>query len=303
MLFLKNSFHILSLIFLSSTLTILLISLLTICFAKINLLFYFFLSVLANNGIPLWFRCFKGKHNPDAYSMTLIKEGLSFCANLFNSKQCHIIFLADRWFPYIDLLSHIQSLGCFYCIRTKSYMTFSFYNSKGFLKTLHFRDIKPISQHSKLFNDVLFTRKLFKTNIAISNSSTNDPWYLITNDDPRRAIKNYSHRFGSIECIFKSQKSNGFRLESTNTQKIEHFISLFTIMCISLVWLSIIGVDYSRNKHAYSKHFKIRDTYKRKNTSTSRFLSYFNLGLTIFNRCFYNYVNFTLKFDFVLYDV
>ena len=38
------------------------------------------------------------------------------------------------------------------------------------------------------------------------------------------------------------QKSNGFRLESTNTQKIEHFISLFTVMCVALVWLTIIGV-------------------------------------------------------------
>ena len=258
---------------------------------------------MVNNGIPLWFRCFKGKHNPDAYSMHLIKDGISFCANLFNPKQYHIIFLADRWFPHIELLSHIQSLGCFYCIRTKSYITFSTYNSNGVLKTFHFRDINPCIQHSKLFTDALFTRKLFKTNITISNSSTDDPWYLVTNDDPRRAIKNYSHRFGSIECIFKSQKSNGFRLESTNTQKIEHFISLFTIMCISLVWLTIIGIDYSRNKHAYSKYFKICDTYKRKNTSHTRFLSYFNLGLTIFNRCFYNYVNFTLKFNFVLYDV
>ncbi len=42
------------------------------------------------------------------------------------------------------------------------------------------------------------------------------------------------------------------------TQKIEHFISLFTIMCIALVWLTIIGADYSKNKHHY--HLKIRDT-------------------------------------------
>ena len=174
---------------------------------------------------------------------------------LLSLKAFILIFLADRWFPHIELLSHIQSLDCFYCIRTKSYMTFSNYNSKGILKTYHFRDLKPLAQQSKLFHDVFFTRKLFKTNVAISNSSTDDPWYLVTNDNPRRAIKNYSHRFGSIECIFKSQKSNGFRLESTNTQKIEHFISLFTIMCISLVWLTIIGIDYSRNKHAYSKYF------------------------------------------------
>lgn len=196
-----------------------------------------------------------------------------------------------------------KASGCFYCIRAKSFFTFSFYNKKGFLVTKHLYDIKPVSQHSKVLNDVFFTRKLFKTNIVVptySNHSNSDIWYLVTNDDTRLATKNYSYRFGSIECIFKSQKSNGFRLESTNTKKIEHFISLFTVMCIALVWLTIIGVDYSKNKSVY--HIKIRDTKKSHGKSTVRLLSYFNLGLTIFNLCYYNTVNFTLKFDFVLYD-
>lgn len=155
---------------------------------------------------------------------------------------------------------------------------------------------------AKVIKDVFYTRKLFKTNIVVSNySNTDEPWYLITNDDTSRAVRNYSYRFGSIECVFKSQKSNGFRLESTNTQKIEHFISLFTVMCVALVWLTIIGSDYSKNKHHYS--IKIRDTKKHTNNTTSRLFSLFNLGLTIFNRCYYNTVNFTLRFDFVLYDV
>ena len=111
----------------------------------------------------------------------------------------------------------------------------------------------------------------------------------------------FSLRIGSIESIFKSQKSNGFRLESTNTQKIEHFISLFTIMCVALVWLTIIGVDYVKNKHTY--HLKIRDTKKYSNGHILRLYSFFNLGLTIFNRCYYNFVDFTLKFNFVLYDI
>lgn len=29
---------------------------------------------IGKQGIPLWFRCFKGKHNPDAYNFDLIKE-------------------------------------------------------------------------------------------------------------------------------------------------------------------------------------------------------------------------------------
>ena len=190
--------------------------------------------------------------------------------------------------------------GCFYCIRSKSYFTYSYYDSKGSFITSHIRDIKPLSLNAKVLKDVFYTRKLFKTTIVVSNySNTDEVWYLVTNDVPTNAVKHYSYRFGSIESIFKSQKSNGFRLESTNTRKIEHFISLFTIVCIALVWLTIIGSDYVKNKHHY--HFKFRDT--RSKSRGFRSISLFNLGLIIFNRCYYNSVSFTLKFTFVLYDI
>ena len=255
---------------------------------------------IGKQGIPLWFRCFKGKHNPFAYKTSLINEGISYCANLFSNKKYHIIFLADRWFPNIDILSHIQDIGCFFCFRSKSFFRFSCYNSHGKLISRHLRDINP-SNKTKYFTDVFYTKRLFKTTIVVARAlNTKEPWYLITNDDPSRAIRNYSYRF-SIECIFKSQKSNGFRLESTNTQKESHFISLFTIMCIALLWLTIIGSDYVKNKHHY--HLHIRDTKKRKEGSIHRLLSLFNIGLTIFNLCYYNSVNFILKFNFVLYDI
>ena len=93
----------------------------------------------------------------------------------------------------------------------------------------------------------------------------------------------------------------GFRLESTNTHKIENFISLFTIMCTALLWLTIIGVDYSKNKHHYS--LKVHDTRKTKSGHIVRRYSFFSLGLTIFKLCYYNYTNFKLKFDFLLYDI
>ena len=164
-------------------------------------------SLIHLESIERKFRRFFKSFSSIAYSFDLIKQGISFCANLFSNKNSHIIFLADRWFPHIQILSHIQSIGCFYCIRSKSFFTYSYYNSKGILITSHLRDIKPVVQHSKILTDVFFTRNLFLTNIVVSNSSTSDPWYLVTNDNPRRAIKNYAHRFGSIECIFKSQKS------------------------------------------------------------------------------------------------
>lgn len=74
--------------------------------------------------------------------------------------------------------------GCFFCIRAKSFFTFSFYNSKGKFVTKHLRDIKPVAQHSKVLKDVFFTRILFKTNIVVPTYSNHpdDIWYLVTND-------------------------------------------------------------------------------------------------------------------------
>ena len=201
-------------LFLNSVLNILIIKFtypLIICFARINLLFCFSLFELADSGIPIWFRCFKGKHNPQAYSFDIIKEGISYCANLFSSKNYHIIFLADRWFPHVQILSHIQSIGCFYCIRAKSFFSYSYYDSTGKLCTSHLRDIKPHKHDAVVISDALFTRNLFKTNIVVSRSCVSDEsWYLVTNDNTARAVRNYSYRFGSIECIFKNQKSNRF---------------------------------------------------------------------------------------------
>ena len=182
-------------------------------------------------------------------------------------------------FPILKFNLIFSLFGCFFCIRAKSFFTFSFYNSRGEFVTQHLRDIKPVAQHSKVLKDVLFTRSLFKTNIVVPTYSnhTNDIWYLVTNDNTSYATKNYSYRFGSIECIFKSQKSNGFRLESTNTKFVEHFISLFPVMCVALTWLSIIGSDYTRNKKGY--HIKVRDVHQRKGKSLLSIILFSILGL------------------------
>ena len=72
-------------------------------------------------------------------------------------------------------------------------------------------------------------------------------------------------------------------------------------MCIAIVWLTIIGVDYCKNKHHYS--LKVRDSRKISSGKIIRRYSYFQLGLTIFNLVYYNYSSFKLKFDFLLYDI
>lgn len=172
------------------------IFLLTTCIAKINSLLFFFLSVSANSGIPLWFRCFKGMHDPEAFSVSTIHQGILFCKKLFDNKNCHIIFLADRWFPNSSTLSYINNLNCFYCFRVKSDFLFYYYDSNFNLVSSHFYDIRPHKYEAKYFENSFFTKAMFPTTVVISKSIENsEPWYLVTNDAPSRAVRNYSYRF------------------------------------------------------------------------------------------------------------
>ena len=177
----------------------------------------FLLSLkIGRQGIPLWFRCFEGNNDPDAFSLSLIKDGISYIHNLFDNKNFNLIFLADRWFNFCDIMQHIDSLGHTYCIRTKSNISIHIDNYEYSDMISSIADIEPFHSKSMYFDSIQITSNKFHTKLAISKTdSHNEPFFILTNGNPRDAIKHYGYRFGSIEFIFKNQKSNGFYLEAT----------------------------------------------------------------------------------------
>ena len=276
---------------------------LIICIAKILLLFCFFLVVLVNNGIPLWFRCFKGTENPEAFKTSLIIEGISFVNNLFKDKNCSLIFLADRWFPNCETMRFIDSIDATYCIRARSNFSIHIddYEYSDLIGSLN--DIEPFFSKSKYFDSVQITSNNFQTKLAVSKTeSHNEPFFIFTNGNTREAIKHYGYRFGSIEFIFKNQKSNGFYLESTKMRNIQSFTTLFGLACIALLWLTIIGSDYSKNKNHFKNCFKIKCSKKNGN-GNKRIFSLFNTGLYFFNLAFESTKYVLLKCNFMLYDI
>ncbi len=120
--------------------------------------------------------------------------------------------------------------------------------------------------------------------------------------DPKRALKDYAYRFGSIETSFKNDKTNGFYLETTHVKNLKVFTTLYGIVSIAKAWLTILGSDYQKNSHHYRKHLDIKYSKKIKSKHL-KILSLFNLGLTIFNKVYEVFTNFVLKFNFKLYDV
>ena len=172
----------------------------------------FLLSLrIGKQGIPLWFRCFPGVENQDAFSMNLINQGISYVHNLFSNKKCKLIFLADRWFNMRAIMQHIQNLGDTYYIRTKSNVAikinnYEYADSIGFVS-----DIEAFYSKSKYFDDVEITTYNFPTKLTVSKSKSHkDTFYIFTNENTREAVKSYGYRFGAIEFRFKNQKSNRF---------------------------------------------------------------------------------------------
>lgn len=247
--------------------------------------------------MPLWFRCFKGKHEPEAYQMSLIKEGINYVHDLFKDKKSELIFLADRWFPACEILEHINTLGDTYCIRAKSRTVVYIRNQEEMIGML--REIKAKEKENQYYEKVLLTKKKYETNLAVSKKEGHEEvFYILTNGEVREAIKNYSYRFGSIEFLFKNQKSNGFYLESTKMRNQQSFTTMFGLMCVALLWLTLVGIDYSKKQQSGKVEVKIR-CYRKE----ERLFSLFNTGLLYFNIAYNSNKKIKIECGFLLYDI
>lgn len=257
---------------------------------------------IGKQGIPLWFRCFKGNAPSDSMAESLIKDGISYVSNLF-SNDFDLVFLADRWFNSSNLLKHINDLGHTYCIRLKKNIKVFIYDKKEGHNVWKFlSDLKSYARHSISFNDILLYDEQYKTNIVISKyNNVNEPWIIVTNGDTKRAIKDYGYRFGAIECVFKNQKSNGFHVECTVNASLEYFTSMYTLVCIATLLLTIIGAYYSKNSNIYKG--VTFTTHTTSNNSKIRIVSLFNTGLLLFNLANKSEYYIRLPLDFILYDI
>ena len=270
-------------------------------FSKDNYTVFMITMRIGKQGIPLWFRCFEG-NSPHAFDESLLKEGISYVSSLFDNNY-DLIFLADRWFNSTSLMDFIDSLGHTFCIRIKRNIKLLIYDKKEKRDIWKwFDDLFAYQYHASYFNNIPITDSKFIVNIAISKKEgVSEPWLIVTNGDPTRAIKDYGYRYGGIECIFKSQKSNGFYLENTVNASLKYFEVEYMMACLGVLFLTIVGADYTKNSKCYRKCKIV--THKNCHGSKIRILSLFNTGLTLFKRAFNSSIYIRIPFHFILYDI
>ena len=270
---------------------------------------------LGKKSVPLWFRCFEGGHSStEAFQEDMIKEGLRYVFDLFESRGYKVICLADRWFGSTSLLDFINEAGHTYVIRVRNNHKVLYYNKKEEHNIwANAGDLFHYTHKPTYYENIAFTRKQYKTNIVISATKSVsiskktvcgyvEPWILVTNGGPRRAVKDYGYRFGAIEFLFKDQKSNGFNLEKSNVKNLQAFTMMYTCMCICILFLTCYGTYYTRHKNKLFKDVKIR-YYSLVNGKRKRKMSIFQVGLTLFKRAVNSTVRIKISFNFILTDV
>lgn len=285
-------------------------------FTKNNFVTLMFTLKIDNQGIPLFFRTERTSSNCHSeiqknsrkklFSEKFIKEAIDKVISLLSPLNTKITFLADRWFFNLKILEHIENNGHLFCFRAKANSSVKVYtlDKKGnHCIHKHLSDFNSNKHHSKYYENLEFGDMHFKCNLSISRGVSNDDenWYIVSNIEPNKAIRTYSKRFGCIEMFFKSQKTNGFFLESTKTKNLHAFETIYGVACIASLWLNIIAVDYIKNYKNYKKKINIRFNKRNKRGKTIRILSTFRLGLSLFKKVLASSINFKLKTNFKLY--
>lgn len=282
---------------------------------KNNFVTLMFSLKIGEQSIPIWFKCDKTKSNRHheideltkkcLFSEKVIFNAINEVISLLSPLNTKITFLADRWFCNLKMMKYINDLGHFFCIRAKvnSNIRFLIYDAKEKNEIYkRFIDLPIQKHHALYYEDIPFESFKFKCNLSIARGKlSNDPWFILSNIEPNKALREYAHRFGAIECLFKNQKTNGFNLEKTKTKNLHAYENLYSLVCFACTWLTIIGVDYTKNYNHVKHKLNIRFVKRDKNNKPIRILSLFNLGLTIFRRCYNSYINYKIKCNMQLY--
>lgn len=270
-------------------------------FSKHNFTVLMFSLRVGTFGIPIWFKCFKNVSNNNAFKLDTMRNGILSVSNLFINTDFKLVFLADRWFGSPKILDIIHSLGHIYCVRLKGNMIVYQDGNR-----LNAKNLKHRKYHSVIHKNVFITKDRYNTNIVYSSTNnTSDPWIIATNGNTSKAIKSYSYRFGSIECLFKAQKSNGFNLEKISNSSLKSFETMYTCICVCVLYSTILGIDYSKNTACYKDvNLETHKTYIIDEVKVKRrVMSLFNVGLTLFKLAFNSPVYIRIPVSFKLYDI
>lgn len=105
-----------------------------------------------------------------------------------------------------------------------------------------------------------------------------------------------------LNVFLRIKKSNGLYLEAFNNASEKTYITMYTMACTVVLFLTIIEANYSKNAKCY-KNEKIVTHKVYKDKRKVRVMSLFKIGLTLFHRAINSTKYIRLPIKFILYDI
>ena len=87
-----------------------------------------------------------------------------------------------------------------------------------------------------------------------------------------------------------------------NNATEKSFSAMYTLVCTSILFLTILGCEYSKNTKTY-KNIKIETHKNYKDKGKIRVMSLFQTGLTLFKLAINSFKYIYIPIRFILYDI
>ena len=108
-----------------------------------------------------------------------------------------------------------------------------------------------------------------------------------------------------MNVCLKPKNPMVFNLEKVSNASLESFTTMYTMVCTCILYLTILGADYSKNTRCYKDiHLETHKTYNIDGKKIKkRMMSLFNTGLTLFKLAFNSSIYIRIPLFFQLYDI
>jgi len=197
--------------------------------------------VYRGRAVPLVWRVLK--HSSSSVAYEVYKDLLLKAAELL-PPGCRVVFLADRGFADIDLMTGLKRLGWHYRIRIKG--NFLIYR-RGY-RRCKVKRVPLACGQARFWHNVTITAQRFgPVHLALARPRGGTECWFVVSDEPTdlETLDEYGLRF-DIEENFLDDKSNGFQLESSLLRSADVLSRLCFVLAITTLYLVSQGTEVVR---------------------------------------------------------
>ena len=181
------------------------------------------------------------EHPSSTVAFEVYKNLLTKAAQLLRSFPCQVIFLADRGFADMGLMTHATKLGWQWRIRLKS----NFLVFRRGRRRCKVGQFTPARGQAYFFHNVFITTEHYgPVYLAVAfHPRSKEFWYVVSSEPTSMTtFEEYGLRF-DIEENFLDDKSNGFQLESSLIRSADALNRLCFVLAITTLYLVSQGTE------------------------------------------------------------